>query len=89
MTLVFGRSIWLGEPLTIPLHRLENGALLLFTFFMRRSEASRPIAVAVVSQTRPSATTGDDQPRPVTGTFHATFCVSLHWVGTACSLECP
>src|SRR4051812_9917678 len=34
MTLVFGRSLWLGEPLTIPTHRLENGALLLFTFFM-------------------------------------------------------
>jgi Na+-transporting NADH:ubiquinone oxidoreductase subunit NqrB len=45
MTLVFGRSIWLGEPLTIPLHRLENGALLLFTFFMisdpRTTPASR------------------------------------------------
>ena len=34
MALVFGRSIWLGEPMAIPLHRLENGALLLFTFFM-------------------------------------------------------
>ena len=26
--------IWLGEPMVIPLHRLESGALLLFTFFM-------------------------------------------------------
>jgi Na+-transporting NADH:ubiquinone oxidoreductase subunit NqrB len=34
LTLVLGRSVWLGEPLAIPLHRLENGALLLFTFFM-------------------------------------------------------
>jgi Na+-translocating ferredoxin:NAD+ oxidoreductase RnfD subunit len=46
MALVFGRSIWLGEPLTIPLHRLENGALLLFTFFMisdpRTTPNSRP-----------------------------------------------
>src|SRR5207253_670307 len=32
--LVFGRSIWLGEPMSIPLHRLENGATLIFTFFM-------------------------------------------------------
>src|SRR5437762_11931681 len=32
--LVFGRSLYLGEPLAIPLHRLESGALLLFTFFM-------------------------------------------------------
>jgi Na+-translocating ferredoxin:NAD+ oxidoreductase RnfD subunit len=29
-----GRALWLGDPLTIPLHRLQNGALLLFTFFM-------------------------------------------------------
>src|SRR5215218_2939636 len=31
--LVFGRSLYLGEPMTIPLHRLQSGALLLFTFF--------------------------------------------------------
>lgn len=46
VALVFGRSAWLGEPLTIPLHRLENGALLLFTFFMisdpRTTPDSRP-----------------------------------------------
>src|SRR4051812_13166999 len=46
MTLVFGRSLWLGEPLTIPIHRLHNGALLLFTFFMisdpRTTPNSRP-----------------------------------------------
>ncbi len=46
MMFVFGRSMWLGEPLTIPLHRLENGALLLFTFFMisdpRTTPNSRP-----------------------------------------------
>ena len=42
MTLVFGRSIWLGEPLTIPLHRLENGALLLFTFFMISDPRTTP-----------------------------------------------
>ena len=42
MSLVFGRSIWLGEPLTIPLHRLENGALLLFTFFMISDPRTTP-----------------------------------------------
>jgi enediyne biosynthesis protein E5 len=42
MSLVFGRSIWLGEPLTIPLHRLQNGALLLFTFFMISDPRTTP-----------------------------------------------
>jgi enediyne biosynthesis protein E5 len=42
MTLVFGRSMWLGEPLTIPIHRLENGALLLFTFFMISDPRTTP-----------------------------------------------
>jgi Na+-translocating ferredoxin:NAD+ oxidoreductase RnfD subunit len=42
MTLVFGRSMWLGEPVSIPLHRLENGALLLFTFFMISDPRTTP-----------------------------------------------
>jgi len=42
MTLVFGRSLWLGEPLTIPTHRLQNGALLLFTFFMISDPRTTP-----------------------------------------------
>ena len=42
MALVFGRSIWLGEPLSIPVHRLENGALLLFTFFMISDPRTTP-----------------------------------------------
>jgi Na+-transporting NADH:ubiquinone oxidoreductase subunit NqrB len=42
MALVFGRSIWLGEPMSIPLHRLENGALLLFTFFMISDPRTTP-----------------------------------------------
>ncbi len=29
-----GRSVWLGEPLAIPLHGLQSGALLIFAFFM-------------------------------------------------------
>jgi Na+-translocating ferredoxin:NAD+ oxidoreductase RnfD subunit len=42
MTLVFGRSLWLGEPLSIPIHRLQNGALLLFTFFMISDPRTTP-----------------------------------------------
>jgi Na+-transporting NADH:ubiquinone oxidoreductase subunit NqrB len=40
--LLFGRSFYLGEPLTIPLHRLEGGALLLFTFFMISDPKTTP-----------------------------------------------
>src|SRR4051812_40448201 len=40
--LVIGRSLWVGEPLTIPFHRLENGALLLFTFFMISDPKTTP-----------------------------------------------
>ncbi len=32
--LVCGRALWLGDPLAIPLHGLESGALLIFAFFM-------------------------------------------------------
>jgi Na+-translocating ferredoxin:NAD+ oxidoreductase RnfD subunit len=40
--LVFGRSIWLGEPLAIPFHRLQSGALLLFAFFMVSDPKTTP-----------------------------------------------
>jgi enediyne biosynthesis protein E5 len=40
--LLFGRSLWLGEPLTIPLHRMESGALLLFAFFMISDPKTTP-----------------------------------------------
>jgi Na+-transporting NADH:ubiquinone oxidoreductase subunit NqrB len=40
--LVFGRSLWLGEPMAIPVHRLESGALLLFTFFMISDPKTTP-----------------------------------------------
>jgi Na+-transporting NADH:ubiquinone oxidoreductase subunit NqrB len=40
--LIFGRSWYLGEPFTIPLHRLESGALLLFTFFMISDPKTTP-----------------------------------------------
>jgi enediyne biosynthesis protein E5 len=40
--LLFGRSLYLGEPMSIPLHRLESGALLLFTFFMISDPKTTP-----------------------------------------------
>jgi enediyne biosynthesis protein E5 len=40
--LVVGRSLWLGEPMAIPLHRLQNGALLIFSFFMISDPRTTP-----------------------------------------------
>lgn len=40
--LVFARSLWLGEPMAIPLHKLKNGGLLLFTFFMISDPKTTP-----------------------------------------------
>jgi Na+-transporting NADH:ubiquinone oxidoreductase subunit NqrB len=40
--ILFGRSCWLGEPLSIPLHRLQSGALLLFSFFMISDPKTTP-----------------------------------------------
>jgi Na+-transporting NADH:ubiquinone oxidoreductase subunit NqrB len=42
LTLVFARSAYLGEPLAIPLHRMQNGALLLFAFFMISDPRTTP-----------------------------------------------
>ena len=42
LALMFGRSLWLGEPMTIPLHRLQSGALLLFAFFMISDPKTTP-----------------------------------------------
>jgi Na+-transporting NADH:ubiquinone oxidoreductase subunit NqrB len=42
LLLLFGRSLWLGEPLAIPVHRLESGALLLFAFFMISDPRTTP-----------------------------------------------
>ena len=40
--ILLGRSLWLGEPMTIPLHRLENGALMIFTFHMISDPKTTP-----------------------------------------------
>lgn len=42
LLLLLGRSLWLGEPLVIPAHRLESGALLLFAFFMISDPKTTP-----------------------------------------------
>jgi Na+-translocating ferredoxin:NAD+ oxidoreductase RnfD subunit len=42
IALVFGRSMYLGEPMAIPLHRLQSGALLLFAFFMVSDPKTTP-----------------------------------------------
>ena len=43
-SLLFGRAIWLGDPLSIPLHQLQNGALLIFAFFMISDPKTTPNA---------------------------------------------
>ena len=40
--LLVARSLWLGEPLAIPVHRLQNGALVLFAFFMISDPRTTP-----------------------------------------------
>jgi Na+-transporting NADH:ubiquinone oxidoreductase subunit NqrB len=42
VALVLGRSIYLGEPMAIPMHRLQSGALLLFAFFMISDPRTTP-----------------------------------------------
>src|SRR6185503_2994618 len=39
---LIGRSLWVGEPLTIPMHRLQNGALMIFTFHMISDPKTTP-----------------------------------------------
>jgi Na+-transporting NADH:ubiquinone oxidoreductase subunit NqrB len=40
--LLIMRALWLGDPLTIPLHQIENGALLIFAFFMISDPKTTP-----------------------------------------------
>jgi len=84
LALVFGRSLWLGEPWTIPVHRLESGALLLFTFFMisdprttPNSRAGRIVFACLVAS----------------GAWYVQFRLfrtnGLFWSLAACSLTVP
>src|SRR6266566_2317533 len=54
-----------------------------------RSDAPVRSLTAVVIQTRPPDTAGDDHPRPGTGVFQRTLRDSLQSTGTPCSLEWP
>ncbi len=40
--LVFLKATWLGDPWAIPLHQLQNGSLLLFSFFMLSDPKTTP-----------------------------------------------
>ncbi len=31
---LFGRALWLGDPMAIPVHQLQNGSIIVFTCFM-------------------------------------------------------
>lgn len=42
LALLFGRSFWLHDPVSIPWHRVQNGALLLFAFFMISDPKTTP-----------------------------------------------
>lgn len=44
--LLFGRALWLEDPMSIPLHQIQNGALLLFAFFMISDPKTTPNSAA-------------------------------------------
>lgn len=39
---LFARALWLGDPLTIPWHQMQSGALLIFAFFMISDPKTTP-----------------------------------------------
>jgi Na+-transporting NADH:ubiquinone oxidoreductase subunit NqrB len=43
-TLIFARALWLGDPLSIPVHQMQSGALLIFAFFMISDPKTTPDA---------------------------------------------
>ncbi|HSC56439.1 MAG TPA: DUF2330 domain-containing protein, partial [Nitrospira sp.] len=40
--LLIARALWLGDPLTIPMHQIESGTLLIFSFFMISDPKTTP-----------------------------------------------
>jgi Na+-transporting NADH:ubiquinone oxidoreductase subunit NqrB len=40
--ILFGRALWLGDPLSIPLHQIQNGAFLIFSFYMISDPKTTP-----------------------------------------------
>lgn len=45
-TVLFGRALWLGDPMSIPIHQMQNGTLLVFAFFMISDPRTTPDARA-------------------------------------------
>jgi enediyne biosynthesis protein E5 len=43
--LLLARAWWLGDPLAIPVHQLQSGSLLIFTFFMISDPRTAPDSV--------------------------------------------
>ena len=44
--MLFGRAFWLDDPFSIPLHQIQNGALLIFAFFMISDPKTTPNTAA-------------------------------------------
>jgi Na+-transporting NADH:ubiquinone oxidoreductase subunit NqrB len=42
VALLFARAWWLGDPLAIPIHQMQSGALLIFAFFMISDPRTSP-----------------------------------------------
>jgi hypothetical protein len=40
--MLFGRAIWLDDPFSIPMHQVQNGAPLIFAFFMISDPKTTP-----------------------------------------------
>lgn len=41
-SMLFGRALYLGDPMAIPIHQMQSGALLVFAFFMITDPRSTP-----------------------------------------------
>jgi Na+-transporting NADH:ubiquinone oxidoreductase subunit NqrB len=42
LALLVARAAWLGDPMTIPLHQMQSGSLLIFAFFMISDPRTSP-----------------------------------------------
>ena len=42
--LIFGRALWLGDPLSIPWHQMQNASLLIFAFYMLSDPKTTPLS---------------------------------------------
>ncbi len=42
LAVLFGRALWLGQPMAIPFHQLGSGAFLIFAFFMISDPRTTP-----------------------------------------------